>query len=84
MDSGMIGKIEKAILYAQEPERITFESFKVTFNGDHKPHDVTYHQGRWSCDCDFFNSRGVCSHVMTLERLLAGNVKPAEAVPMPA
>lgn len=80
----MIGKIEKAMLYAQEPERITFESFKVTFNGDHKQHEITYDNGRWECDCNFFQVRGVCSHVMTLERLLIGSVKPAEALPMPA
>ena len=84
MDSGMIGKIEKAILYSQEPERITFEKFTVTFNGDHKQHKIAYNQGEWTCDCKFFQSRGVCSHVMTLERILIGSVKPAEAMPMPA
>ncbi len=84
MDSGMIGKIEKAMLYAQEPERITFDNFKVTFNGDHKQHEIIYNNGQWECDCHFFRTRGVCSHVMTLERLLVGSVKPAEAVPMPA
>ncbi len=84
MDSGMIGKIEKAILYSQEPERITFEDFKVTFEGDHKPHEIGYHQGQWTCDCKFFESRGVCSHVMTLERVLIGSVQPSEAIPMPA
>jgi hypothetical protein len=84
MDSGMIGKIEKAILYAQEPERITFEQFSVTFEGDHKEHKISYQQGRWTCDCKFFESRGVCSHVMTLERVLVGSVTPAETIPMPA
>ena len=84
MDSGMIGKIEKAILYSQEPERITFENFNVTFEGDHKDHEIGYNQGSWTCDCKFFESRGVCSHVMTMERILIGSVKPAEAVPMPA
>ena len=84
MDSGMIGKIEKAMLYAHEPERITFENFEVTFNGDHKAHKLRYNQGHWSCDCNFFEIRGVCSHVMTLERVLVGSVEPAEAIPMPA
>jgi len=84
MDSGMIGKIEKAILYAQEPERITFEQFSVTFEGDHKDHKISYQRGRWTCDCKFFESRGVCSHVMTLERVLVGSVTPAETIPMPA
>lgn len=84
MDSGMIGKIEKAMLYAQEPERITFEKFEATFKGDHKNHQISYDNGHWSCDCHFFQTRGVCSHVMTFERLLLGSVEPAEAVPMPA
>ena len=84
MDSGMIGKIEKAMLYSHEPERITFERFQVIFEGDHKEHKISYTQGRWYCDCQFFASRGVCSHVMTLERVLVGSVTPAEAVPMPA
>jgi hypothetical protein len=80
----MISKIEKAMLYAQEPERITFQGFRVLFEGDHRQHQVNYDQGRWSCDCKFFESRGVCSHVMTLERVLIGSVQPAEAIPMPA
>lgn len=84
MDSSMIGKIEKAILYAHEPERIKFEQFEVSFEGDHKTHKITYRQGEWSCDCSFFEHRGVCSHVMTLERILVGSVQPAEATPLPA
>jgi len=84
MDSSMISKIEKAIIYAQEPERITFEGFQVTFAGDHKQHQVRYDHGAWSCDCKFFESRGICSHIMTLERVLVGSVRPAEAIPMPA
>jgi hypothetical protein len=80
----MISKIEKAILYAQEPERITFQNFAVAFAGDHKVHQVRYDHGHWSCDCKFYESRGICSHIMTLERVLVGSVKPAEAIPMPA
>lgn len=84
MDSSMIGKIEKAMRYAQEPDRITFQEFKVHFTGDHKVHLVGYHEGQWSCDCDFFAARGVCSHVMTLERVLRGMVEPAVTTPLPA
>jgi hypothetical protein len=84
MDSAMIGKIEKSIIYAQEPERVTFQEFTVTFKGDHKQHKINYQDGRWHCDCHFYTTRGVCSHIMTLERLLIGSVKPAEAIPMPA
>ncbi len=84
MDSAMIGKIEKAIQYAQEPDRVSFDSFQVTFKGDHHNHIVTYKAGEWRCDCSFFKARGVCSHIMTIERILAGIVAPAEAAPMPA
>jgi len=84
MDSSMIGKIEKAMRYAQEPDRISFEEFRLCFSGDHKSHVVSYHAGEWRCDCEFFATRGVCSHVMTLERVLMGMVEPAVATPMPA
>lgn len=79
LDSAMIGKIEKAILYSQEPERITFENFEVTFKGDHKSYKIKYDKGKWDCSCTFFQARRVCSHIMTLERILIGSVEPAEA-----
>ena len=84
MDAAMIGKIEKAMQYAQEPDRLSFEKFQVVFKGDHKDHTIRYDAGKWTCDCHFFETRGVCSHVMTIERVLAGSVEHAEVVPMPA
>ncbi len=59
MDYGMIGKIEKAKLYSEERERIRFDSFRVSINGDNDTHYVTYDQGQWDCDCEFFASRSV-------------------------
>jgi len=70
MDYGMIGKIEKAKRYAEERDRICFERFRVTLKGDHNLHAVEYEDGRWKCDCNFFLTRGVCSHTMALERIL--------------
>lgn len=70
MDSGMIGKIQKAKQYAQEPHRLRFEQFQVTFEGNHNRYTVTYDHGTWYCGCDFFQTRGVCSHTMTLEKIL--------------
>jgi hypothetical protein len=84
MDSSMISKIEKAMRYAQEPDRISFEQFRVCFTGDHKSHVITYREGQWACDCEFFGTRGVCSHVMTLERVFMGMVQPAQVTPVPA
>ncbi|HMQ52647.1 MAG TPA: SWIM zinc finger family protein [Anaerolineae bacterium] len=84
MDSGMINKIEKAIFYAQERDRIKFDRFSAAFQGDHKMHTVNYDHGQWCCDCSYFQHRGVCSHVMAMERLLIDSVATAEAIPMPA
>lgn len=72
MDHGMVGKIQKAKRYAEERDRIRFTSFTVTFDGDNNPHAVLFENGTWTCDCSFFQSRGVCSHTMALERILAG------------
>ncbi len=80
MDYGMIGKIEKAKRYAQERSRVHFTAFTVTFDGENNPHTVRYENGEWSCDCDFFQSRGRCSHTMALEIILEGMVaQPAGA-----
>ncbi len=71
MDYGMIGKIEKAKFYAQEPERINFDSFAVRLEGDSgQEHQITYRSGDWGCDCSFFRTRGYCSHTMAMERVL--------------
>lgn len=72
MDYGMIGKIEKARRYAEERQRFRIETLKVTFDGDNNPHEITLINGVWQCDCDFFHSRGRCSHTMALEKILEG------------
>jgi hypothetical protein len=74
MDYGMIGKIQKAKRYAQQRDRIHFDSFTVTFNGENNPHTVRYNEGLWQCDCDFFVMRGRCSHTMALEIILEGMI----------
>jgi hypothetical protein len=82
VDSGMIGKIQKSKRYAEQLDRIRFDEFKVTLEGDHGVHLVSYSEGQWSCDCGFFASRGVCSHTMALERVLGVMLPtPQEAAP---
>ena len=70
MDSGMISKIQKAKRYAEEPQRVSFETFAVAFAGDHSSYQVTYDHGKFACQCEFFHQRGICSHSMAMERLL--------------
>ena len=81
MDSAMIGKIQKAKQYADEPERIRFEQFQVTFQGTNAQHQIAYDHGTWRCTCNFFAARGVCSHTMALERLLGAMLPPTEPIP---
>jgi len=82
MDSGMIGKIQKAKHYAEEPERVSFEKFQVKFRGTNSRHTVFYDQGTWHCTCNFFASRGVCSHTMAMERLLGVMLSEAIVAPV--
>ncbi len=70
MDSGMISKIQKARRYAEERDRARFTRFEVMFRGTHEEHKVTYEDGEWTCGCQFFQQRGVCSHTMAMERIL--------------
>jgi len=75
MDYGLIGKIEKAKRYAEERDRIEFKQFEVQFKGENNDHTVTYQAGVWQCTCDFFQTRGRCSHTMALETILSNMVE---------
>ena len=77
MDYGMIGKIEKAKRYAEQRDRIRIDSLVVTFEGTNNPHTVNLDAGIWRCDCDFFQTRGLCSHTLALEMILE------EMIPQP-
>lgn len=72
MNSSIIGKIEKARRYAEEPGRARFQSLHVKFQGDHDVYDVRLEDGRWTCTCHSFEALqlGTCSHIMAIERLI--------------
>lgn len=73
MNSSLIGKVEKAHRYADErSRRIEFDGFAVRVHGDNGEHEVRLDKDIWSCNCDFFQSRQVCSHTMAIERVLDG------------
>jgi hypothetical protein len=78
MQSSLIGKIQKANLYAREPDRVTFRDLSVTFRGDNDSHSVAFRNDHWSCDCDFFGSNDICTHVMAIQKLM-GTMLPSEA-----
>jgi hypothetical protein len=83
MQSSLIGKIQKAIMYSREPERVTFSQFSTRFRGEHDSYDVSFSDDRWSCTCHFFPTSGICSHVMALQKLI-GSMLPTEARYWPA
>ncbi len=70
MNSSFIGKIDKARKYAEERERVSIQSFRATFEGNHNTYQVSFESGKWNCECLFFLTRGVCSHTMALQRIL--------------
>ena len=79
MQSSLIGKIEKAKRYAEEPERIKFSELSVKFKGENNDYTTEYRDGKWHCSCHFFSSWGRCSHTMALEKIL-GDMLPKEAL----
>lgn len=70
MHSDLIGKIEKARRYAEEPERISLGELKATFRGGNNDHTITLANDEWTCDCDFFRLRHTCAHVMALQKIM--------------
>jgi SWIM zinc finger len=80
MDSGMIGKIEKAIRYAQERDRFQFQQFTVQVRGTNNTHTVSFDGGKLTCTCEFYGTRGACSHTIAMEKVL-GEMLPG-AIPL--
>jgi len=82
MRSSLIGKIEKAKRYAQEPGRVTFSELSAVFRGENDDHQLSYADGKWHCTCHFFSQWGTCSHIMALQQII-GNMLPKEALVSP-
>ncbi len=78
MNSSLIGKIEKAKVYATERHRMEVDGLHVRFHGENSDHEVAIVDGAWRCNCDFFEGWHVCSHTMALEKVLEGMV-PAQS-----
>lgn len=82
MRSSLIGKIEKAKRYAQEPDRITFAGLTAVFHGENDDHKLSYSNEKWHCTCHFFSQWETCSHIMALQQIL-GDMLPKEALNSP-
>jgi hypothetical protein len=69
MHSDLIGKIEKARHYAQEPQRFTIDALHTNFHGGNHEHTIILKQHEWSCDCEAFHRHLTCAHVMALQKM---------------
>ena len=83
MNSGLIGKVDKAKKYAQERDRMRVSSLAVDFRGENDTHRVALEGENWKCSCDFFEGWGACAHTMALERVLDGMI-PSASLTTPA
>ena len=70
MHSSMIGKVEKAMRYAHEPDRVKLSSLSASFAGDNGSHTVTLDADHWQCDCHLFESAGGCTHTLAIQKML--------------
>jgi hypothetical protein len=75
MDYGMIGKIEKARRYAEEPHRISLHTLEVEFRGDNDTYIINLTEAGWHCSCSGFAAHGLCPHIMTLEKVFKPMLK---------
>ena len=70
MHSSMIGKVEKAMRYAHEPDRVKISGLTASFSGDNGAHTVSLDADTWHCDCHLFESAGGCSHTLAIQKML--------------
>ncbi|GAB4515790.1 MAG: hypothetical protein OHK0046_19770 [Anaerolineae bacterium] len=75
MDYSMIGKIQKAKEYAEEPSRVTFNTLEVEFRGNNDTYRLTLNSEGWHCSCPGFHKYGICPHIMAMERLFEPMLK---------
>jgi len=68
--SSMIGKVEKAMRYAHEPDRVKISRLTASFAGDNGSHTISLDADQWHCDCHLFESAGGCSHTLAIQKML--------------
>jgi hypothetical protein len=69
-DKPMAAKRAKARRYSAEPWRIAISAMSVVLRSDHGERCVSIVDDAWSCDCEFFSTRNICSHTIALREIL--------------
>jgi hypothetical protein len=81
--SSMIGKVEKAMRYAHEPDRVKISAINASFAGDNGTHTISLDADQWHCDCHLFESAGGCSHTLAIQKMLDPMLSdPAKDTPL--
>ncbi len=57
-------KAEKASRYSRQPDRI--QSIAVEFRSNSKLRTMRWTHGQWSCDCQYYQDKHICSHLVAL------------------
>ena len=70
MHSSMIGKVEKAMRYAHEPDRVKIGRLELDFQGDNGSHQVSLDADSWHCTCHLFESWDACVHTLAVQKML--------------
>ncbi|MQG80694.1 MAG: hypothetical protein FI692_02815 [SAR202 cluster bacterium] len=78
MTSDAIGRVQKALQYSSEPERVSVKTFSATFEGNHSIHEVIYNHEHWTCNCRAYSSQKVCSHTMAVQAILDQILRAAD------
>lgn len=58
----LIGKIRKARGYISERDRFTRKDSKMEIRSEHGTRNLALRDGKWECDCNFFQAHNICSH----------------------
>ena len=75
MDYSLIGKIQKAKEYAEDPSRVTFNSFTVEFRGDNDTYIISLGPDGWQSSDRGFQTYGISPQVMSMERMFGPMLK---------
>ncbi len=65
----LIGKIKKAQGYAAQSERFSRVEGGMVLKSEHGTRELKVKDGQWSCDCEFYDMYGICSHVIAVEEI---------------
>ncbi len=77
----IVSDVKKSKRYSEEQDRLKILAFTAGFRGDNKEHLITYDNGTWTNNTSsYFATHGVSTHIMAMERMLAGMVIPLKTL----